>query len=402
MKRGSEVLAGVVLAGMGILFAVVALEVGIRILHLVPDRFWEPDPVLGVRLIPGHSGWWTQEDREFVVPVRINRHGLRDLEHEYAKPAGVYRILVLGDSFVEAMHVPLDATFPRLLEQRLNASGGAAHVEVVSAGVSGYGTAGEVLFFEREGKRYQPDLVLLAFYPGNDVKNNSPALEETLKPVYAADGTVQQVVSVGSPHAATGWRGALTQSAAYHYFRQLLLVRHPELAQRLIRRGWLRSDALRVAPEQDGIPREYGVYAAATPEWQEAWTHTEQLLGQLQQAATSAGARFAIAILSTRDQVYPQWWQEVLQQHPRMQGQQWDLAAPERRVVGWCEAHHVPCIGLSTAFRDAAGRTEALHFHHDGHWTVAGHRLAAVTLSEFLEQQRLVPLAQEGRSNEVH
>jgi len=64
-------LAGVMLAGLGLVFAVGMLEVGVRSLHLVPDRFWEPDPVVGVRLIPGHRGWWTQEDREFVVPVEI-------------------------------------------------------------------------------------------------------------------------------------------------------------------------------------------------------------------------------------------------------------------------------------------------------------------------------------------
>ena len=53
MKRGRELLAGTVLAGMGILFALALLELGVRWLHLVPDRFWEPDPVLGVRLDSG-------------------------------------------------------------------------------------------------------------------------------------------------------------------------------------------------------------------------------------------------------------------------------------------------------------------------------------------------------------
>ena len=53
--------------------------------------------------------------------MQINREGLRDVEHQYAKPPGVFRILVLGDSFVEAMHVPLESTFPRRLEERLNA-----------------------------------------------------------------------------------------------------------------------------------------------------------------------------------------------------------------------------------------------------------------------------------------
>ena len=142
-----EWVASALLATVGILFGLVLLEVGVRFLHLVPDRFWEPDPVRGVRLIAGKSGWWTQEDHEFLVPVQINGEGLRDVEHTYAKPPRTFRVLVLGDSFVEAMHVPLEATFARLLEGELNADGATGHIEVVSAGVSGYGTAGELLLF---------------------------------------------------------------------------------------------------------------------------------------------------------------------------------------------------------------------------------------------------------------
>ncbi|MFI5366137.1 MAG: SGNH/GDSL hydrolase family protein, partial [Candidatus Binatia bacterium] len=174
MQRGRELLAGALLAAVGVLFALGMLELGVRWMHLVPDRFWEPDSMLGARLIPGYRGWWTQEDREFLVPVEINHEGLRDAEHPYAKPPGVFRILVLGDSFVEAMHVPLASTFAHQLEQQLNADSSGVRVETISAGVSGYGTASELLWFEREGKRYQPDLLLLEFYPGNDVKNNSP------------------------------------------------------------------------------------------------------------------------------------------------------------------------------------------------------------------------------------
>jgi lysophospholipase L1-like esterase len=391
-----EWVASALLATVGILFGLVLLEVGVRFLHLVPDRFWEPDPVRGVRLIAGKSGWWTQEDHEFLVPVQINGEGLRDVEHTYAKPPRTFRVLVLGDSFVEAMHVPLEATFARLLEGELNADGATGHIEVVSAGVSGYGTAGELLLFEQEGQRYQPDLVVLAFYPGNDVKNNSPTLEDTLKPQYAADGSLQRVVSTEHKTAVHGWRGWIARSAAYHYFRQVLLVQHPQLAQRLVRLGLLKRDAVKVAPQRDGIPVDYGIYAPAlSSEWQEAWQHTETLLGRLQQSVSASGARLAIAVLSSRDQVYPNWWQEITSAHPAMQGRQWDLDAPQHRVEAWCIAHDVPCVALTPPFRETAGRDgEPLHFHHDGHFTVAGHRLAATVLKDFLEQRRLVPVRQ--------
>jgi hypothetical protein len=394
--KAREWVAGAVLATIGVLFSLALLEVGVRALHLVPDRFWEPDPTRGVRLTAGKRGWWTQEDREFLVPVQINRKGWRDVEHEYAKPAGTFRILVLGDSFVEAMHVPLEATFPRLLEGELNKDGTPPHVEVVSAGVSGYGTASEVLLFEQEGKRYQPDLVVLAFYPGNDVKNNSPTLEDTLKPVYAADGSLQKVVGTEQKQEPHGWRGLIARAAAYHYFRQLLLLRHPQLAQRLVRLGLLKGDAVKAAPESGGIPVDYGIYSPApSPEWQEAWQHTETLLDRLRQSVQASGAQFAIAILSSRDQVYMKWWQEIMSAHPAMAGQEWDLDAPQHHAETWCATHDVPCAALTPRFREAAAHGgEPLHFHHDGHFTVAGHRLAATVLNEFLQQHRLVPVRQ--------
>ena len=402
MPRARDLLAGAALAGVGILFALVMLEVGVRWMHLVPDRFWEPDPVLGARLIPGMRGWWTQEDREFVVPVQINQHGLRDVERDYTKPADVFRVMVLGDSFVEAMHVPLEATFPHVLGQQLNRGDG-PRIEVMGAGVSGYGTASELLYFEREGKRYKPDLVVLAFYPGNDVKNNSPTLEDKLRPAYTTDGALQKVVGDASPKPLHGWRALLARSAAYHYIRKVLLTRQPALADALARHGLLQRDVIPTVPERDGVPVDYGVYASApTPEWQEAWAHTERLLSELQGATAASGAQLVIAIVSSRDQVYPQWWQEVVDTYPRMQSQTWDLSAPQRHIESWCAQHGVPCVALAPTFREAASHSvEPLHFHHDGHWTATGHHLAASVLKDFLEQHGFVPTRQQGVPHEA-
>jgi hypothetical protein len=171
-----------------------------------------------------------------------------------------------------------------------------------------------------------------------------------------------------------------------------------------VQHGWLRRDAVRTAAQQDGVPVDYGVYAATLrPEWQQAWEYTDRLLQQLQQAVNASGARLAIAVLSSRDQIYPAWWEEVLTAHPRMQGQKWDLDAPQHHVEEWCVAHGAPCVALAPAFRAAAAAgAEPLHLHYDGHWTAAGHRLAATVLRDFLEQHRLVPTRQQGASNEVH
>lgn len=395
MPRLREILAAAVLAGGGLLMAFLAVELGVRWMRLVPDRFWEPDPLLGVRLVAGASGWWTQEEREFVVPVQINAAGRRDVERPEAKPPATVRVLVLGDSFVEALHVPMEAIFPRQLEVQLNRDGRGPRTEVLSAGVSGYGTASEALYFERDGRRLAPDLVLLAFYPGNDVKNNSPTLEDTLPPVYAADGTLDRVGHGRRKREVGGRLG----SHAYEYVRQLVLLRHPALAQTLAERGLVRRDALRPARLRDGVPVDYGVYAASVDaEWADAWGRTESLLERLRASSVAAGAGFAVVILSTRDQVYPESWAQIVAANPGMQGRQWDLDGPQRRVEQWCAARGVPCLAMAPVFRAAAtAGSEPLHFPRDGHWTVAGHRLGAEEMANFIERHRLVPPA-KGRT----
>ena len=63
----------------------------------------------------------------------------------------------------------LPATCPSLAGRR---------VEIVNFGVSGYGTSTEWIALQREGWAYQPDLVLLAFFSGNDLRNNVFELEQ--------------------------------------------------------------------------------------------------------------------------------------------------------------------------------------------------------------------------------
>lgn len=388
-----RIAGGCLLAACATLLAVAALEISVRALHLVPSRFWQPDPLLGARLIPGKTGWWTQEELEFRVPIRINTQGFRDVEHTAAKPAGVTRVLVLGDSFIEALQVPLEDTFSRRLERELNRGGDekSARYEVVSMGVSGYGTASQLLAYQRYGRAYRPDVVLLAFYPGNDVRNNSEELEPVLRPVYDAAGALERIEGVqrnrGRP-TRNPLRWLAQRSEAYRFVRKRLLTGRPALARRLAESGLIASEALKEVPTQDGVPVDYWVYAAETrPEWERAWRRTEDLLGTLRAAAQADGAHLVIAIVTAREHIYPESWREIVDANPAMQGRRWDLAAPEKRVERWCADNEVPCVALSPAFlagRDAGAR---LHYVHDGHWTAAGHALAAATVASALRER---------------
>jgi len=79
-----------------------------------------------------------------------------------------------------------------------------------------------------------------------------------------------------------------------------------------------------------------------------------------------------------------------------MREREWDLDAPERRVLEWCQRSEASCIRLSPVFGRHAERGESLHYMYDGHWNAAGHALAARTVAENLGETGLL---NTGRGN---
>ncbi len=138
-----------------------------------PDVGWVSKPGVSTRIVAPR----------FQYRVRINSKGLRDREHPYEKPEGVFRIALLGDSIAWGWGVDDGLCFADLVEERLGPG-----VEVINLGVPGYGTDQQLWMLEREGWRYEPDLVLLCFLM-NDIPSNDSTKPhgEMSKPRYVLD-----------------------------------------------------------------------------------------------------------------------------------------------------------------------------------------------------------------------
>ena len=100
--------------------------------------------------------------------IRINAAGVRaDREHARPKPAGLYRILLLGDSQTFGQGVAFEETFGERIGAELAADAGAP-VEAVNLGVDGYNTVQEAAALGSKGLSYEPDCAVLLFI-GNDL-----------------------------------------------------------------------------------------------------------------------------------------------------------------------------------------------------------------------------------------
>ncbi len=93
------------------------------------------------------------------VEVRINSQGLRDREYPLAKSAGVYRVLMLGDSTTLGWGVKAEETAAKVLERELG-----PRFEVINAGVGNYGTVQEFTYYKTRGRLFHPDLVILQYF----------------------------------------------------------------------------------------------------------------------------------------------------------------------------------------------------------------------------------------------
>ena len=106
---------------------------------------------------------------EFRHGFSTNAQGFRGrTDYAPAKPPGTYRVIVLGDSVALGHGVEDDETFSAVAERELRT---VRPVEVINMGVSGFGTAEELIQLDQIGWSYRPDLVVLTYFP-NDPYNN--------------------------------------------------------------------------------------------------------------------------------------------------------------------------------------------------------------------------------------
>lgn len=431
-----------------------------------PGYFWQTGyPRTGWTLQPNATGRWFNPMFEYDQMIEINSQGLRSPEvctlataQEECQcnlPPGmgticdrdsVLRIMVLGDSYVEALHVPLEATFGQQIGAHLTNArlADGRRVEVVNVGVSGWGTDQQLLWLREMGYQYTPDIILLAFYPGNDFLNNHMALEfanfggvrkpwfqleagELVLHDYPYDGVaaresipqfearLSEILSapgpddpqaegqgenLGASPAGNPWlepvgRWLADYSALYRYVEPRIRVSAPGVAVTAARWG-LISPGQETSDQAMGagyIPVTYGVYQEdPAPVWQESFALTGALLAELQAEADRLGAELAAVVLTAPEQVNPERWEQELARYPAMATHEWRLEQPTQIAMELLAQAGIPTLNLLPIFREAAARGADLHFRDDGHWNATGHEFAGALSANFLVVQGFTTL----------
>ena len=371
----------------GVIAGIVLAESILAILGISSPNFYRPDRHTATALRPGAEGWYGKEGGSYV---RINKDGLRDRDHDVAKPANTLRIAVLGDSFAEAFQVPMGDAFWSVMERNLQMDKRlrGRRVEVINFGVSGFGTGLEFITLCHRVWKYSPDIVLLAFYTGNDVSDNTLALSNEDRTPYFVHRDQRLVLD---DSYLEWYRSRQGPVGRFYYW----LLNHSRLLRLIKEARYSAGQKVRFGRQAEIVARngfrEVGLsdmiyLEPSDPLWVEGWEITEELLVRMQEEIAKRHALFLVTTLSNAIQVHPD--REVREKFMTRIGAS-DLFYPERRIERFGSQHGFSVLNLSPAFQNYAEKNGV--FLHGfgaglgkGHWNREGHRLAGQILAEWI------------------
>jgi hypothetical protein len=352
-----------VLLALVLVIEFAVIEAGLRIQDSIEGNrtfgsLFMDDPVAGLRLRPNTRIRYTTV--EFSTEIAINAQGVRDDEPIGPKPANERRLVILGDSLVLSVQVPFEGTFGEQLERRLNARGGSARWRVINAGVQGYGPVQEWFFFDKIAAAFEPDVVLIVPFVGNDAIEAADTLDalEAGRPLEQEQPTI---------------RG----------FRRLVRT---SLTLQSVRVRW---DQLRGRITVGTPERPLASYLTDPPPVVATGLEaSRRAFGQIVDRASGIGARSAFALMPARFQVNDEDYRN-LDAIVREAGGVLDRQSASRRFAETLAPLGVPMIDLQPVLFAEPNR-EGIFFQRTVHLTPRGHEVVAAVLADFLERNGLV------------
>lgn len=113
------------------------------------------------------------ESAEYSITATANNFGFRDRNFTAVPAPGVHRILVVGDSYVYGWGLPVEASWPRRLEEALQGEG--VRVEVANLGQPGASPFQYANVLRKALSVLHPDAVVVAISESNDLWQCQPA-----------------------------------------------------------------------------------------------------------------------------------------------------------------------------------------------------------------------------------
>ncbi len=305
------------------------------------------DPDLGHVYVPNHRQML--QTREWRQEWRSNAEGVRADRDYGPKPDGVTRILVLGDSFTVGDQVPLEDTYPGVMQRLFDRHRGARAVEVINAGFPSYGTIHAARYLDKFGVAFAPDIIIFGATPNDLVENINPLA------TIARDGALVRADATDGQIAA--WYDRTRWYSLPGYWQRSFFKRRLDILWSRVTVGppYVHRRAFMVAQDAESIDLYDVVY---------------RQIDHMRARARSIGAAFVIMAIPLREQF-------------GSMGDGLDPSLYGRRLGAYAAQNNIRFLDLYPLFADHPNPAN-LYWAEDIHCTAAGYELIGRSLYNFL------------------
>jgi hypothetical protein len=340
---------------LSIFFTLAAVEIGLRLYYfksIATPQFYHLSSLMEAH---PEMGWIYRSNLnvnlqtlDYANVLETNSKEYRDTEHDVRKKPGVFRIVILGDSFMDAHHVNFEDSLP----QRLQTCMKERNIEIINLGIRAYGTVQQYLSLKNEGLKYKPDLVILAFFPMNEPIDNSYRFnrllwgEDSWRTFARPYTEIDKARESGASRAA-GPAQFKVNLPDYKKCSEFFQRKQRGMRKTLKRMGlWEKTVIYKLytlfkksrlenssVPNHDpnaalgtvlqdfdpGLYPKGGMTTAQYREaWREAWETTALIINDIKKTASASGAQFVLFSVPAKIQVEADYFNLVKKRLPRL------------------------------------------------------------------------------------
>lgn len=301
---------------------------------------------------PGADAIYYIETVEFKTKVRTNSLNMRDYEIP-SKTPDEYRVLCLGDSFTFGLGVNVSEAYPKVAEQALRND--LRLISVINGGTEG-NAKDAYEFLTDKGLQFQPDLVIVQVYLGNDFYDGMRFLDqESFRDVWKND--VRQNWLSRLKEKLKSFRCCTME----FFWNRLVQIRYFD---DLLYRFDLRYD-------------NRGIFLRQYPALEQKLTDLEiENLEKISKVCEENGIQKMVMIVPTKQQLFKKQF---------LDNDKYNYRKPGEIIKEFCQKHHIAYVDFLGLYEDLPEKlVRSFYYNQDRHWTIQGHAYAGQILADFI------------------
>lgn len=374
-KKASTILLFAFLWGV---FPLLSVEILMIVLEpYLFKGFFQYDPDIGFRVRAHTNG--------------SNQFGFNDKDYPLEKPAGITRILVLGDSF--GWVGGLGENYTTLMDAHFTRKWGENQVEVINAGYPMTHTGEQLKILEKYGLQYQPDIVVLGFFAGNDFFDADPQRKRiVVNDIYFDIKKNQELKILGYPIIPRS-RLLLLIQQKYKVFQEQMKAAKSVSANPLMPAA-IAATPVPIPPPSTpdayyppGVTEEtylnvesqmlsfYNRTLHAEDEFKNEINLVFESIDTMAELLESKNIKFIVAIYPAAFQVDENLANKLFE-YQNLNRDDYDLLLAQKILKDYLDEKGIAYIDLLDKFK-AEQQKQPLYIKNDTHWNRAGNQLAA-------------------------